>query len=297
MIDTSSATTTNWRPVRITRGGGGCGPGCMTIIDNDILYMDRDGNFQLLSATADYGDLNSNNLSYIADFNQYLRTYFAVSRLNMVRSVYYPSKREAHFALSSTNATVNDRRIVVDFNSPQLPRFRVSDKDVCESLWVGKATQFGAMKLMSGDNVGGVWTLDQSTMNKGGVAYTSRFQTNHTDLSFLDPTLAGKRKLGDFLELVIERRGDATLYCDVMWDGKVVQTIPFSISTNTAKWGMGYQWGSFKWSSAEVMRLKKRMVASGIRLSLTFRNSTVNEDFSVIKALLHFRPADEGMLK
>lgn len=295
MIDTSSATSTNWRPVRITRGGGGISPACMVIVDNDVIYMDRDGNFQALSATADYGDLNSNNLSVIADFNQYMRTFITISRLNQVRGVYYPAKREAHFAVAAIGASVNNRRIVIDFNRADLPRFRVSDKDTCESIWIGKATQFGQMKLMSGDNTGTVWTLDQSTVTKGGTAYTTRFQTNHIDFSHIDPGLAGKRKLGDFLELVLERRSDATIYVDVLWDGKIVTTVPFTISTSTARWNQSFTWGHFKWASAEVIKLRKRLVGSGVRLSLIFRNSSA-EDFSLIKALLYFRPADEGRM-
>jgi len=296
MIDTSSASTSGWRPVRYAHGAGGVSPAAMVICDNDILYMDRDGNFQLGSATADYGDLLSRNLSQIADFNQWMRTFVNTSHLQTVRAVYYPAKREAHFAVPAIGQTVNNRRIVVDFNSPDRPRFRVSDKDTSQSLWIGKASAYAPMKLYSGDNAGFVWTLDQTTIAKDGAAYTSKFQTVHSDLSFLDPQLAAKRKLGEFLELIFERRTDATVYVDVLWDGRTTASVPFLVSSNTARWNQGFTWHHFKWASTEIIRIRKRITGSGIRLSLIFRNSVATEDFSLMKALLYFRPTDEGAL-
>lgn len=293
-IDTSASTVSEWRPVRLTQAVGGSGPGCLVVIDNDVLILDRDGSFHLLSAAQEYGNMAVNNISMPVHLNTFVQSRINLSQLSLTRGVYYPYRREAHFTCSSLTTTAyRDRRLVVDFNDPQRVRFRYSDKDICQSLWLRKDSS-NIPRLTSGDAAGFVWHLDQDTKSKDGAAYQTKFQTPHTDLSFVAPQLAIKRKLGDFLEMIFQAQGAARLYCDVLWDGKIKQTISFNIAPSGSVFGTG-RFGTFQFGGTQVVNLKRRLVGSGRRVSFIFRNQEADQSFAIAKALLHFREGDERL--
>lgn len=290
MVDTSSPTVSNWRVSRLSQSVGISSPRGFVAIDNDVLYQDKDGNFQLLSATADFGDLQSRNLSKLVLFDEYLRDKINLSRLPFAKAVYYSAKREAHFVMAGSGFTVNNRRVVIDFNGEQ-PRFRVSTKDVSESLWLRKDSNL-IPRLVSGDDAGFVWHLDQLTKAKAGAGYISKFQTAHNDLSEADPALVGKQKLLDFLELSFQTKGDWNFFVDVVCDGRVTQTVPYSMAGPSAKFGTA-KFGSSQFGSTTMENLRKRLVGTARRISLIGRNASAGEDFSISKAVLYFRPGDE----
>lgn len=290
LVDTSSATIANWRVSRLTQSVGIASPRGVVIIDDDVLYQDKDGNFQLLSATADFGDLQSRNLSKLVLFDELLRSKINLSRLPFAQAVYYSAKREAHFAMAGSGFSVNNRQVVIDFSGEQ-PRFRLSNKDVSESLWVRKDSNL-IPRLTSGDNAGFVWNLDQTTKAKDGTGYISKFQTAHTDLSESEPTLMGRQKILDFLELSFQTKGDWNFFVDVVCDGRVTQSLAYSMAGPSAKFGTA-KFGTSQFGSTSMANIRKRLVGTARRISLIGRNSAAGEDFSISKAVFYFRQGDE----
>lgn len=287
-IDTTDPTIANWKVSRITQSIGAASPLAVIVTDDDALYLDKDLNFQLLSATTEFGDVASRNLSTIAAMNEFVRTNLNFARAPYVRGIYYSAKREAHFAVAKTAATTNTGRLVVDFNRLDLPRFRFSDKDTCQALWLKKDSD-GIQRPISGDTVGFVWNLDQSNKSKDAVGYQSRFQTQHDDFSRVDPALANKRKNGEFLELTLSGINLATFYIDLVWDGILRQTVVFAP-------GVGGKWGSAVFGTGLFGKhapLKRRVMGGGRRLSLIGRNGIAGEDFLLSRAFLHFNVGDE----
>ena len=294
VIDTTDPTIANWKVSRLTQHIGAAGSRGITLIDNDILFLDTAGNFQLVSGIQEFGNLGSRNLSQIAEMGTFIRENVNLNRLKYVKAIYYPTKREAHFALARSGSIVNDARLVIDFNNLQLPRFRFSTKDVAESLWLRQETD-SRPRLICGDDAGFVWKLDDETRSRDGLGYVGSIQTPHTDLSFVDPgtpALATRRKEGKFLEIIVAPLGNWDLSADILWDGVLVDTITFSMGHTGASLG-DFELDTDVLTGSQVLSKKKRITGGGRRFSVIFRNSGAGEDFALAGAYLHFTMGDE----
>lgn len=315
-VNTTAVDPANWTVSRISGTIGTASTRSAVMIDDDVLFLDQGGNVQLLSGIQEYGNLGSRNLSQVHKMGDFVRQNVNLSRLAYAQTVYYAAKREVHIALASSGSLVNDRRLVVDFNSPQTPRFRWSTKDTCQALWLQNDI-YRVPRPYSGDNVGHVWKLDQEPRTKTGSSYNGIFQTAHTDLSFLGGEYAARRKEGRFLELTVAPRGTWTIYVDVYWDGRYTQTIPFDYGSGGFVLdqdqldvdvlggvvpGAGIQLGVFvlgthslaQWLLATV---KKRLAGGGKRVSFKIYTAENGSDFSIGRALLYFKPGNERTLR
>lgn len=298
VIDTSNATASNWRVTRATGAIGCASPQASCLIDNDILFMDENFNFQLLSMSDEVTNVSGRNLSEVQEMGPFIRDNVALGQTGQVRSIYYAAKREAHFAVAATGATVNSRRIIVDFlrideEGVFIPRFRWSDLLTCESLWLKKDSN-NIPRPMAGDDAGFVWNLDQTIRSKDGAGYSGEFQTGHHDFSHIDPRLATVKKNGDFLELVVEPKGNWNLSGDIYWDGELVQTVPFNMGVTGA--GLGsFTLDVDRLATEQVLNKKKRIAGGGRRFSFGGRNSGAGEDYSVARVYLHFGVGDERL--
>lgn len=294
-IDTSSTTTSNWRVARLNRHIGGVSPHGAVQVNDDVLFLDQGGNFQLLSGIQEYGQVGAKDLSTLHQLKPFFDENVNRAYLQNVRAVFYNAKNEAHFALAGTGQSQNGLRLIVDFNRVGLPRFRYSIRGFCQSLWLRKDVN-NTPRLTAGDHQGFVWHLDQSTRSFGDEGYTSSFQTAWTDLSHVDASLATRRKNGKFLEIVAEPKGNWDITADICWDGRVIQQVTFNMNPR------GIALGSFILDTHElgdstlIAGLKRRIVGSGKRFSVVFHNSAAGEDFNIAKAYLYFSPSDERIL-
>lgn len=289
-IDTTDPNVANWKVRRITLATGGVSPLGQIIIDNDVLYLDAQGNFQFLSATQEFGNMAVNNLSQRFQINTFLRDNVNISVLNTVRAVYYGHKREAHFVMTALGTSVNNRRMVIDFNG-EVPRFRFSDRDVNVSIWMRQDNDM-IQRPVIGDDAGTVWKLDQPARSKNSSGYTGQFQTAQIDFSHIDIKYGVKRKNGQFLELVAEPKGNWNLAVDIQWDGVTTQTVQFQMGTTGAALG-SFVLDTDALGGDTIINRKRRITGGGRRFSLIARNSGADEDFSISRFYLHFALGDE----
>lgn len=290
LVDTSDPSTANWKIEKLSVGVGGISPAGFAQIDDDIIYLDPSGNYQLLSATTEFGDMQSSNLSKVTQIDSFVKANFNQGMFSKTRAIYYSNKREAHFAMAFSGSNTLNAEMVIDFNQA-VPRYRFSDRDVNQSIWLRKDVDLVPRPVI-GDNAGFVWRLDQPVTSKDGLGYIAEFQTPHIDFDFLDQKLATKRKNGQFLELVVEPTGNWNLSVDIVWDGVVKQTVQFNMGTSGASLG-SFVIGTDTLGGNQVINKKRRIVGSGRRLSLIGRNSGAGEDFSLIRFYLHFGVSDE----
>jgi hypothetical protein len=292
MIDTSDPTVANWKVARINQFIGMSGPCGLTLIDDDVLFVDSASRVQLVSGIREFGNLGDRNLSKIAHMDTYIRDNINLGRLAKVRAVYYSAKGEAHFAVAKSNSIVNDAKIVLDFNR-QMPRFRFSDKDTSESLWL-KTDSNGIPRLTSGDDIGFVWNLDQETRSKDGSGYEGKFQTPHDDFSREDKNLAVRNKNGAFLEIVANPVGLWDLDVDIVWDGLIKDTVSFSMGVTGAALG-SFELDTDSLSGEGTLVTKRRITGGGKRFSMIGRNDEDSQDFSIAKAFLYYSVGDENV--
>lgn len=292
LVDTTDPAVANWKIKRLSNSVGGVSPLGAAVVDDDIVFLDGSANFHLLSAVTEFGDMTSRNLSKLADVSEFIKENFNLARLTQARAIYYSSKREAHFAVAGAGSLVNNVRFVLDLNRPDMFRFRYSDRDIAESMWLRKDTTNAVQRPMIGDNAGFVWQLDRTEKSKDGAGYSSAFQTPYMDFAWIDQKLATVRKLGQFLEIVVEPTGNWDMTVDIYWDGVLAQTIAFNMGTTGAVLG-SFVLGTDSLGGNQILNRRQRIVGSGRRLSIAGHNSGAGEDFSVGKFYLHAAVGDE----
>jgi len=291
LADTTDPTAANWSVVRISKGVGGVSPAGHVQVDKDVLFLDATGHHHLLSAVQEFGDASTSDITHFGDLYSFVEDNINLGRLKYARAVYYAARREAHFALASLGSSVNASRLVIDLNLVGTVRFRYSNRDVAEGLWL-RTDVNSIQRLVAGDNAGFVWQLDQATRSKDGVGYNGVAQTPHMDFGWLDPGFSTKRKIGQFLEVVVEPKGNWNASADIYWDGKLAQTTYFNMGSAGAVLG-SFVLGSDKLGADQIINRKRRIVGSGRRFSVAFRNSGAGEDFSIGRCYLHAKVGDE----
>jgi hypothetical protein len=319
-VDSRSPTIANWRVDQINDQVGASGPYAYAIVENDIMFLDTSGNFHLLSIVTEESKQTS-NISMIADMAQWFKDNVNMSLLNNARMVYYPLKREVHCAVAGSGRTVNNLRVVIDLNA-QEPRFRVSDKDENEAMWI-RTNSDNLDELAVGNSSGFVYKLDQTEKSVDGTGYESIFRTSFTDMSFVDPSLSVVEKNFAWLEAEIQPTGAATLSVDILIDGIKTETVNFVLSgaggvLNSSKTSFQTTLAVLDNSSSQLVvedqvldnsstgffvflggqdliSKKKRIHGKGRRIALQGRQSTANADFNVNRFLVHFKPGSSRL--
>jgi hypothetical protein len=221
--------------------------------------------------------LGGQSLSQAMQLNPLLQGILDISQLANIQMVYHGAKRQLHLGLTARPSLVNNRRLVFDHTRTTQPRARLSERDRPVSLWLRRDAQ-RRERLMMGDDVGQVWTLDTEQRSKGGLGYEGRFLTNHTDFAFADASLASKRKNGQFLELTIEGKGPHPLTVNWYWDG---------ILGGTKAFPMGQA------GHPSLIHVRRRITGSGYTFAMEDVNSGVGQDFPIARAVVSFTVSDE----
>lgn len=295
-IDTRSVDNKEWKVERLTTSFGGINGQTQAMIEGDVVFMDSTGDIQLLSAVQEFTNLGSQSLSKALQIDDLIIQYADSFGLFYSKMVYYPRRRELHIAMRLKGQSVNGIRLVLDGNRPDRPRFRVSDRDVCQSLWIRRQLSGSTqqMQLISGDDHGQVWIMDQDGNAKNGAGYDSRYQTMWTDLSFADPLLATQDKHAQFLEMAFNPTGRWPVNVTVWWDARVanqatfISADPFGYYLGT--WALGS--GALVDGTAVLIR-RFRLTGGGRRVSLEISNDQPGQDFSIAHAYLSFTAGGE----
>jgi hypothetical protein len=285
LVDTSDNDTGKWRVIKHSTSIGGVSPLGAVQIDDDILFIDHTGSFHLISAIEQFGNIGSRNLSDVAQFDVFVRDEINLSELPRCQAIYYVAKRQAIFCVSESGTSFQ-RKLIVDFNRSDLPRFSVSTKDTNRSIWL-KRDSSGIERPTIGDTSGFIWNLDQDSRSVDGSGIAGKWQTPHLDLSHLDPALGVLEKNGKFLELVVEPKGNWDLSVDILWDDKISETVTFSMGSSGSTLG-SFVLGTDVLAGSNLINKRRRIRGKGRRISLVGRNSGDGQDFSIAKFYLLF---------
>jgi hypothetical protein len=275
-VDTSNIDPNQWSVGRYTRAYGGINGTTQAMIEGDVIFLDPNGEFHLLSAVEEFTNLGGQSLSRQMHMDEFFRSLAEPFGLFYARMVYYSAKREVHVAFRPKGYSHNQNRLVIDFNAAQ-PRFRLSNRDTCESLWISThkalpSTQ--ATRLMSGDDTGNVWMLDQAATHKQGAGYVSRFQTMWNDIGL--PTID---KNAEFLELHLNPGSTGPISVKAWWDSSLATESIITVAAPANPTAVAFR--------------RLRLTGGGRRLSLEIEQSAPSNDFSIARAFLSYSPRDE----
>jgi hypothetical protein len=275
-VDTSNLDVGQWRIDSLTTAYGGLNGVTQVQTHNDVLFLDPEGELHFLSAIQEYTSLRGESLSRAAQVDALFRSLADSGGLIYAKLLYYARKREAHLSFRRTGETVNGARFVIDFNQPNRPRFRYSDRDICQALWIRLEKTVGQQqqRLIIGDNAGNVDILDEPTTSKNAAGYTSRFQTMWNDLG-----LPNTDKNSDFLELHLNPAGQDPVRVRVLWDSQA------TLDTTIAQPALA--------DPTHVRTYRLRAPGGGRRMSLEIEQTAAGANFSVARALMSFTPRAE----
>ena len=300
LVDTSNPDITQWVVGKVSEKVGAAGPGCVVPTDNDVLVMDPAGSINQISAVTQelpIGTFAASSITFAATMDPFIRDNFNFAKLHTVQSVYYPIKREVHFCVPRTGSNLPNARFVVDYNRPDIARFRWSIRDICPAIWPYVDSD-QVSRLMIGDTTGNIWRLDLPQRSKGTSGYYSVFQTGHEDFSAMfigAPSvqkLAGANKNFQFLELVSDPRGNWNLSVDVFLDTEFQQTVQFNMGVTGVPLDV-FTLDRDPLAGDALRRKRKRITGEGRRISLAGYTSDRGQDFSVEKFLVEFTVGKE----
>jgi hypothetical protein len=292
VVDTRDPTPANWQVQKLNTAVGAAGPLCLNPISNDLMFLDKGGNFHLMSAVQDFGDINTSNIGQISDISAFMRAEVSLANIQQSNSGWYAAKSKAWFMVPTVGSIMPDLRIVIDFADPQVgPRFTLSRRDIGVSLWMRPNAQ-GVEKPTLGDDEGFVWLMDEEERNKDGAAYDFAFDTADTDFSFAAPELASKSKTGNFLEIVSDVINETELSVTPVWDGQPSTPINFSFG------GAGAALGSFvldvdALAAAGIVTSRRKLDGSGRRLKLVVENTALDDEVRISEFRVSFNVGDE----
>jgi hypothetical protein len=286
-IDTSNLDPQHWRVTRISQFIGTRGPGCVTMLDNDVIFLDHAANVQLISGITEFGQIGTANLTRTFDIGGRLRREIVPERLHASTVQFVPARREIHVTLMQRGPANQYLRLIIDMNRAQQPyRFRIVNRDTAQSLWLAEDNE-GTKRPMIGDQEGRVWRLDQPGVTRTGVGYPEDDPVQAIALTpELDFGMPTKRKLGKFLEAYVTSDVRSQFLVEVYWDGIWRQTIDFDLQL--VGWPLGPAPNPFPldtgWLAGGSLTVRRaRMVGSGRRLQLRVVSKGVGEDFSIAR--------------
>lgn len=281
VIDTTGIQPTTYGVDSLSRAIGLATGNAMAQIDNDVILLDTAGNLQSLAAVQALGDLSTLTYGQEVDLANYLTDKVNAAQTMWARMAYYGLKRELHVAVPLTGQTTNTGRLVVDYNGPSRPRFRLSEPESCVALWLKHLGVNGPLRPVRGDTAGMLWDLDQATPSAAGVPGSqARVLTPALDMGHLDPGLAARVKQGFYLELVTALLGPWNLDIDVYWDGRRQQQLAFT---------MRNQHGL---PEGQVVSLQQRLLGSGRRVQFDVRQTVGGQGMEVYRLYMAFSALD-----
>lgn len=293
-IDTQDPDPVAWRVTRLSAYIGTQGPGCVAPLDNDVLFLDVVGNLQLLSGITEFGKVGTRNLMESYDLAATIREHYMTERFRFSTIQYSPARREIHATMATRDSATGyeNHRIIADLNRPGKFRFRVCNRDLCSALWLAPDS-FNTLRPVVGGADGRVWMLDQPGTSRSGSGWVtddpapSAWSTGWMDLGY--PV---RRKLGKFMEVLVEVETEVTMVVEVWWDGRLYQTINLRLGRTGARFDHAH-FDQDYFAAPQLISKRVRMVGSGRRLQLVGKSLTQGSDFGLARVFVQGDLSDE----
>lgn len=288
-VDTSDATPANWKVTKISGAVGGASPRCWVHTADNLIAMDPNGSFFTVYGIQQFGDLSVGSLNLSIWMDDWMGRNTNTALLTKVRAAAYVKRKEVHFALPGVGASVNSMRVIWDFNIPDRPRVRWNDFPNGQDVWL-KIDSSNVPRLVTGDNTGFVWLLDQTTKSYDGAGFASQIKT--PPLMLAGEQQAARRVNGDFIELIYAPKGTWTITANTYWDGALAESL--SIGMGSAGVGLdSFTLDTDVLAGADAVNIRRRITGSGRRFALELVGSGADQDFLIGGMFAGVRPGSE----
>lgn len=275
--DSAGPDFTTWAIRKLTGSFGAASAFSVFEALNDAYVANYNGSVTQMSATLNFGSMETGDLMRNLQIEGYMRQTTARFGFRTRYAVYYEDKKLGLVAYRSSGGTQNDLLLVVDFNDPNGPRVTWSNKDKPRCLGLMRDT-LGIVRPIYGSVDGFVYRWDWPTYDVAGTPYKAEFTTVNMDFGQSDPALAERMKLYDFLEVTFGVEGSWNLTVDVYIDEEFSETIQFSM----------FKQGS---TNRYPRSLRLPLHGTGRRIGFHCYNTGLDQGFSISELGVYFRPA------
>jgi hypothetical protein len=248
--------------------------------DSAVAFITSTGQIVLMQETGGTNlGVSFLDLTRALNLRTYIDENFELSRLKYSQLRWYDSKKQLHVLYATKGSSVNDRRLIVDFNE-QRTRVHISTKDEAESIWTELDSSLVARPVI-GDADGQLWKLDQTDRNVDSVAYTTTLVSAPTDFRDLDARYAG---LKNFRQLHMEYVATGSFNVNVTYylDGKAYGPIVFNQSSTGTTTGTS---GStfplvlpFTFEGTALRKRSKQIAGQGNYFAVKLEHEGLNEN-------------------
>lgn len=286
-LDDSDISIANWSRDRVTTSIGTAGPGCMLDIGDDLIILSTDGLFYALSQIRTQGQVVVP--PFLAqETSEFIKEKVNLAYLHKVRSIWFGHKRQAWFAVPSTNSTYCDALIIFDLMEPENPKLLYSTRDVCPSLTLRRGSVTGIQKPSFGDNDGFIWQGDQTARNKGDAGYTAQYET--VPVSLVPGALT--RSNLEMLHVIMQPQGNWDLTLEVLRDGVTSQTLAYSMQTPGAS-GSTISLDSDVLAGQTIANVRHKLEGDARYVKLIGKNATADQNFAVASHIVEFSKGND----
>lgn len=268
-----------------------------------IWFMDTLGHIYDLQTISDPG-LNPTDADITEKLNltKWIEDTIDKSKLEFSRLYYDAQRKEVWATYTSLESTgLCDYVLILDVRDPNNVKACIDNRgEYFQTVFSYRESTGNLIPYCAGTG-GFVYKSNQSAISVNGTAYTTEFQTPHTDLGWYSQDLKLRDKRFDWLDLVLLPVGSANVTVSWYIDGELYDSQTLSLGgdlslLDDSTYYLGPVTGThteFTLLGGSVQRYKLRIGGRGQKISFLFTSSAVGEQFSIISMNLYCRPLSE----
>ena len=289
VVDDSNADKTYWGYQAAQWGGGAAHWRLIVKTENDVVVMTEAGDIYSVLAAQEYGDYKLASLTKPAFMDRWIQDNVRLGYIDHFHAVYDPTERAIYFNVVLNGETTVSTSLVYYVDRNPEDAWVIHDNTESASGYDASCSAVvristGVYKIYTGDYLGFIRKLNQSSKNDDSGAYYSGFKTPYINLD--DPRTT---KLFKRIFLTVKAEGAFDLQVKYFIDGQYKGTGTVSL----AGAGDVFDTGVFDTATFAGIDLIEGCLdigETGKRIQVEIFNTNADEDFFVSAMLIDFKP-------
>jgi hypothetical protein len=297
ILNDSDSTAANWYFSLFGTGLGISSWHAACQVLDDLYIGNITGKITSFKATQAYGNFTQADVFKQARVGKFFAENTSPIGNQFQHSIFYGDKGIGYFTGRTKGRQDNDCLIQLDLSQADTPKYGLLTHLIPNCLTLRRDLN-DVLRPICGSTNGFVYLMDREDRAVGpmgsGSAYTGEFRTADLDMRHIDPALAHKNKIWDFLNVTFQEEGNYQLSVDVWIDGRFRETINFAqtIDTNYAgAFVLGA--GNSVTGGLDEKTIQKPLHGMGRRITFRCYNSGNNQNFKVSMLSIGFRVSAE----
>lgn len=292
IIDDTSVNTSEWGYQQAQWTGGTASFRTLVKTPNDLFSMTEDGVIYSVATAQQYGDYKVADLTKASFIHEWIKDNVDLSAIRTsCHGIYDPSMNAIKWFVKRIGVTNIDTALVMYLDRDPAEAWTIHDNIDFNSGYTASVSCFGKFPgvpsygVMTGDYSGGIWKLEQSTLNDNGNAYKSIFRT--PPLPFDSPRV---RKVYRRTHVTTKDEKNSNLTINIYVDKAFKEQIQASLAGTGSIYGVGIYGTAVYGESGAIIETSFDTRYIGYRIQYEIFNNNANEGFFVSRLSTDFKP-------